>query len=357
MNIQMMKNVNNRYRTALMLFLVLAACKKNTDQPGTDLATGLHIADGKYLADKCGNKVVLRGVNMGSVYAVNFGTRELEEIEKTGANSVRIVLTRQFQDWSNGGAVTAVTGARIEPLITSCLAKGMIPILELHDFTGTANVGADLPKATQWWTNADVKSVLLNYQKSIVVNIANEPDNGSANNVSYSNANSTAIKALRDAGYTCPIMVDAPDWGKNYKYFVTDGKALLDADPLHNTLFSVHAYWPVNGAFGSFSDAKITGYMNELKQTGLPIVIGELAKADVQNGIAYPINYSLMMKLSQENEFGYLVWWWGFYNNPGANNQLSMTSNGLFTGLQGADKAMAVDDANSIKKTSKRICP
>lgn len=340
----------------VFLLIVLAGCKKKSTVPGTDITTGLHVKDGQYLADKCGNKVVLRGVNMGSVYAVNFGRKELEEIEKTGANSVRIVLEQNYRDWSNGGAVTAVTGAHIEPLITSCLDKGMIPVLELHDFTGTANVAIDLPKATQWWTKADIKSVLLKYQQSIIVNIANEPDNGSASDADYKEVNLIAVKALRDAGYTCPIMIDAPNWGKDHVFFLYQGKALIDADPLHNLLFSVHAYWPTNGPFGNYSDTHIADNFRALKESGLPIVLGELAAADIQNGIAYDINYGLLMRLCQENGFGYLAWWWGFYNNPGANNQLSMTSDGLYTGLHGAGFIIAYDDLNSILDTSKRIC-
>lgn len=340
----------------IFLILVLATCKKKDTAPDIDHTTGLHVKDDQYLADKCGNKVVLRGVNMGNVYAVDFGMKELEEIEKTGANSVRIVLEQNYKDWSRGGAVTAVTGTKIEPLITSCLAKGMIPVLELHDFTGTANVTTDLPKATQWWTKSDIKSVMLKYQKSIIVNIANEPDNGSASDATYRDANLTAIKALRNAGYTCPIMIDAPNWGKDHVFFLYEGKALMEADPLHNLLFSVHAYWPTNGAFGNYSDTNIIDNLKALKSSGLPIVLGELAAADIQNGIAYPINYSLLMKLCQENGFGYLAWWWGFYNNPGANNQLSMTNDGLYTGLHGAGFIIAYDDLNSILDTSKKIC-
>ncbi|UIR55636.1 glycoside hydrolase family 5 protein [Sphingobacterium sp. SRCM116780] len=342
---------------SILFFCVFTSCKKKDEtKPDKDVTTGLHVKDGQYLADKCGNKIVLHGVNMGSVYAVNFGLKELEEIEKTGANTVRIILTQNYQDWQNGGKLTIVTGAKIEPIITSCLAKGMIPVLELHDFTGTTNVTNDLPKAIQWWTKPDVKSVLLKYQQSIIVNIANEPDNGAASDVTYRDANLTAIKNLRDAGYTCPIMIDAPYYGKDYVFFLYQGKALIDADPLHNLLFSVHAYWPTNGAFENYSDVKIRDNFKALKQSGLPIVLGELAAADIQNGLAYNINYRLLMKLCQENQFGYLAWWWGFYNNPDANNQLSMTNDGLYSGLQGAGFVIAYDDVNSISHTSKRAC-
>ncbi|SOD14243.1 cellulase family glycosylhydrolase [Pedobacter xixiisoli] len=346
------------FKISLVLIFAIAfciGCKKNRQAPD-DVTQGLHVVDSKYVADKCGNKIVLRGVNMGNVYAVNFGLKEIEEIEKTGANSVRIVLTQQYQDWSNGGAMTAITGAKIETAINACISKGMIPILELHDYTGSANVTNDLPKATQWWTKSDIKSTLIKYQKSIIINIANEPDNGSASDATYSNANLAAIKSLRDAGYTCPLMIDASNYGKDHAVFLFKGKELIDADPLHNLIFSVHAYWPTNGAYGNYSDVKITADFAALKQSSLPIVFGEIAIADIQNGLAYNINYRLIMKLCQDNEFGYLAWWWGFNNNPGANNQLSMTPNGLFTGLQNGGKVIAVDDVNSIKNTSKKAC-
>lgn len=348
------------FKICLALIFAIAfcmSCKKDPKTRDTDITTGLHVKDGTYLSDKCGNKIILRGVNMGSIYAVNFGLKELEEIEKTGANNVRIVLESSYKDWSNGGAVTALTAAHIEPIITSSIAKGMIPILELHDFTGSANVTADLQKATLWWTRSGIKSMLLKYQKSIILNIANEPDNGSASDVTYRDANLTAVKSLRDAGYTCPIMIDAANWGKDHVFFLYQGKALLDADPLHNLLFSVHAYWPTNGPFGNYSDAKITADFTALKQSGLPIVFGELAVADIQNGVAYNINYRLLMRLCQENEFGYVAWWWGFNNNPGANNLLSMANDGLYSGLQGGGKLIAVDDVNSIKNTAIRTCP
>jgi len=348
----------------ILLLSLVFGCKKKNPQPDGDIPTGLHIKDGKYLSDECGNKVILRGINMGSIYAVNFGLKELDEIEKTGANNVRIVLKRNYEDWTNGGAVTALTAAKIEPIITSCLAKGMIPILELHDFTGSTNAIADLQQATQWWTSADIRTMVQKYQKSIIVNIANEPENGSASDATYGDANITAVKALRNAGYTCPIMIDASNWGKDHVFFLYKGQALMDADPLHNLLFSVHAYWPTKGKFGDYSDAKITADFTALKQSGLPIVLGELAWADIQttniNGhdvaVPYTINYKLLMKLCQENEFGYIAWWWGFNNNPGANNQLSMTQDGLYNSLSAAGKEIAINDVNSIKNTSKRIC-
>lgn len=51
----------------LVIITILFSRKKKGNTPDVDVTTGLHIKDGKYLADKCGNKVILRGVNMGNV--------------------------------------------------------------------------------------------------------------------------------------------------------------------------------------------------------------------------------------------------------------------------------------------------
>lgn len=341
---------------SLLTAAVFAACHRADDNNPDDTpispdSNGLHVVDGKFVADAAGNRLVLRGVNMGSAFADGFGTAEIPEIEKTGANAVRLVLQRQY-DNSGSGTMTA---AQVESLITSCIDKGMVPILELHDYTGTSDVSGSLGQATAWWTSGDMKPMLMKYQKSIIINIANEPDDGSANGSGYSSANMDAVRSLRAAGYSCPFMIDAPGWGKDPDFFVEHGKELMDADPLHNLIFSVHTYWPTTGAYGNYSDAQITTYLNNLGNSGLPVVLGEIAAVDDQdaNGLR-PINYKLIMRLCQQNQLGYLVWWWGFVAPEGSNNAESMTPDGSYNGLLGAGKIMAVTDVNSIKSTAKR---
>jgi mannan endo-1,4-beta-mannosidase len=347
-----MKTIQSILRV-LLVVTVLAACGKQRGDnpiPGTNKA-GLHVVNNSYLADGAGNKLVLRGVNMGSAYADGFGMTEIPEIEKTGANAVRLVLQQQYDNSTKG----VTTPAQIESLISSCINNGMIPVLELHDFTGTADVSNSLNQAVLWWTGNEMKSMLLKYQQSIIINIANEPDDGSADAGTYSNANIDAVKKMRTAGITCPLMIDAPGWGKDHNYFVQSGKALIDADPLHNLIFSVHTYWPAIGAYGNYSDQQITENLNNLSNTGLPMVVGELASVDDQdnNGLK-AINYKLIMQLCQQNQMGYMVWWWGFSKPEGSNNAESMTPSGTYDGLTGTGKVFAVSDVNSIKNTSRR---
>ena len=340
----------------LLAAAVFAACHESDDNNSDDTpispnSDGLHVVDGKFVADAAGNRLVLRGVNMGSAFADGFGMAEIPEIEKTGANAVRLVLQRQYDNSGTG----TMTAAQIEPLITSCIDRGMVPVLELHDYTGTSDVSGSLGQATAWWTSADMKPMLLKYQKSIIINIANEPDDGSAAGNTYSTASTDAVRNLRAAGYSCPLMIDAPGWGKDPDFFVQHGKELMDADPLHNLILSVHTYWPTTGAYGNYSDAQITADLNKLGSSGLSVVLGEIAAIDDQdaNGIK-PINYKLIMRLCQQNQLGYLVWWWGFAAPAGSNNAESMTPDGTYSGLLGAGKIMAVTDANSIKNTAQR---
>lgn len=356
----------------MLAVTAFTACKKHEtsgNTPAVPNNDGLHIVDGHFLADGAGNKVVLRGVNMGSAWTDGLGMTEIPEIEKTGANAIRFMLQRQ----SDNSEPAPITAAQIEPLITTCISKGIIPILEIHDFTGLDkdNQGnkydlADaFNQAVGWWTGTAMKNMLMKYQQSIILNIANEPSYENTSADDYTAVNIDAVKRLRSAGFSCPIMIDAVNWGKSADYFVQSGPTLMDADPIHSLIFSIHTYWPTQGAFGNYSDAQITTNLTNLSKTGLPVVIGEIASVDDQRSDdeiknntnpqkIRPINFLLMMNLCQQSQMGYMVFWWGFVKPIESNNIESMSPNGTFKGLTGAGLAFAVTDRNSIMKTSQK---
>ena len=156
---------------------------------------------------------------------------------------------------------------------------------------------------------------------------------------------------MRNAGYTCPLMIDGLHWGKDHTFFLDYGATLLNDDPAHNLLFSVHLYWPKpsSGApWWTATDTEITNRFNQMNASNLPFVFGELAAYDVQ-GSNYEINYPLMMQLSQQYEFGWLVWWWRGTSN---SNALNMTNTGNYNDLFGHGLVMATTSDYSISKTS-----
>jgi len=330
-----------------------------TNCAGTPSTSGSTLTiNGKYLQDDCGENIVLRGVNHGNVYAVNLGVGETAEIGQTKSNVIRLGLERTFQDWSNGGAVTNLTPAHIEPILQSCLQNKMIPVVTLHDFTG-AGAATSLPAAVTWWTSPGIKDLMLEYEEYLVLNLANEPDNSNyppnaTEQTAYYNANKSAILSLRAAGYTCPIMIDGMHWGKDHTFFLNHGAQLLLDDPLHKLQFSIHAYWPTSGPNLSVSDVQMGTILQSIGTSGLPFVFGELAKSEVSNNIEYAINYQLLMQLCHQYDLGFMVWWWGFANNPGVVSPLEMTPDGLYAGLEGAGEIMAVTGPHSIANTAVR---
>jgi mannan endo-1,4-beta-mannosidase len=311
-----------------------AASQKITVKPMQQLGSLLSIS-GRELKDNCGQSIVLRGANITSIWMADNGIGELAELAKTGANCARIVL-----DMNHNAAFT-------EPIIQACLSNKMIPIIEIHDFTGNPNniPTAILPQAAAYWIASDRLALIQKYQNYLIVNLANEPEswNGTTED-DYYQANKTAIITMRNAGIQCPIMIDGMHFGQDHLFFVHKGATLLSDDPLHKLLYSVHAYW-----IGE-TTTDIDTRFNEMNQANLPFVIGELAK-NADGAAAESVKYQYIMEKTQTYNMGWLAWWWGNLD-AGQNNGLSMTPTGLYNDLTGAGLIMAKTSPYSIKNTS-----
>lgn len=318
--------------------------------------------DGKSLKDDCGETIILKGLNHGNIYDVSdFGVGETAQIAQTGANALRIVVDREYCTFPppNYTCVEVPTTAiQLTTMIEASLNNDMIPIVELHDFTGSANPTADLTTAANWWTKPEILHVLKTNQKYLILNIANEPSSSSypptaGEQTTYYNANVAAINILRNAGLTCPIMIDGMHWGKDHRFFVNHGAALMAADPLHKLIFSVHTYWPAGGNAVQVSDAQITQYMTALAGVNAPIVLGEIAHDETQGNNVVPINYELLLTLSAQHNFGYLIWWWGRIE-VGSTSPLYITTNGMANSLTADGQVFINTHPNAISTTSVR---
>lgn len=336
--------------SSILIFAASYAINSNGQSQQPSL---LHV-EGKALKDDCGETIILKGVNMGSIYdAADFGTVETDEVASTGANSMRMVLESNYCTFPPPNYTCVnhpTTSAQIQPMIQACLDKKIIPILELHDYTGTADPATSLTAAANWWTKPDIKNLLLANQNYLIINLANEPSSSNyppsaAEQLNYFNANVAAIKILRNEGYTCPIMIDGMHFGLDHLFFVNHGEQLMAEDPLHKLLFSVHAYWPSTGIYVTLTDAQITNNMTAMSNVNAPFVLGEIAHSAEQNGNYVPINYQLLLSLCAQKNIGYLVWWWGIEN--ATNNPLAM-SNGTVSTLTTIGNIFAFSDPNSL---------
>ena len=253
----------------------------------------------------------MRGVNYPYTWFQSRNTQQdLAAIAATGSNTVRLVL-------STGGQWARVNGPQVAQLIQWCKDLRMIAVLEVHDSTGWSEqtTAVHISNATAYWLSADIRAAINGQENFVIINIANEPfgNNTSAN---YTPDTITAIQALRSAGLTHNIMIDAANWGQDWSNTMrTNAMALWNADPARNLTFSVHMYEVYQ------SLATVSTYMQGFDDLNLPLVIGEFGP--INNGQFSDSDSVIAQAQARGN--GYIGWSWS--GNGGGGTGLDMTVN------------------------------
>ena len=303
-------------------------------EPG---AMGTFRVDGRHLYDRCGEKVMLRGVNEMIVWSDGKdGLPEYVEIAKTGANSVRIV-------WNEEG-----TAAEMDVAIAGALANDMIPMVEHHSATGDLS---KLPSTVDYWTSPDVLAVLKKYEPDLLLNIANESGDSTVTAPQFQEAYTTEITRLRDAGLVLPLVIDAPGWGQEIDVLQAAGPALIAHDPESNLLFSVHMWW--DDATG----ARVVSELQESVDMGLPLIVGEFAQHSVWQCDQNPFAYEVLLAEAVKHEISWYAWSWGSVDNSdcAGDGSFDMTVGGVFgTWEEPWGEHVALTDPGSIQNTSVR---
>jgi chitodextrinase len=296
--------------------------------------------NGRYLYSAVGEKVVLRGVNEMFVYSADKqGINILPQIAQTGANSVRIV-------WNTGGLA-----ADLDALLGNCINNKMIPIVQLDDITGNIY---NLQICLNYWKRADIIAAMNKYKKWVLLNIANEAGDNNTTDTQYQAAYIDAVAQLRGVGYTVPFIIDADGYGQNENSILNTWNAILQSDPQHNIIFSLHPYW--KDAVTQNLQTRFTNVFNAVVANNIPFMIGE---GPQQAGwdCSTTIPYSWVMQQCQTNEIGWLVWTWGAVQDGtgGCANNFDVTTNGNFGSWSNTwGQAIAITDPNSIQNTSIR---
>lgn len=306
-------------------------CPNDTEVTGPSETSTWHVADGK-LYDACGEPVVVKGVNQLGQYIDERGD-SMVEIAKTGANAVRI-----FWYVTRGAGV-----AGLEPLIKAALANHMVPILEAHDSTCAWTLDGI---ETAWLTPAAV-ALINKYERQLIVNIANEAN--APNLGVFTSTYSRIIRRMRDAGIRVPLMIDAASrCGRDWQSLLSQGRALLDADPQRNLIFSAHLYDPMS------ADAYAAAF-RQFNDLGLAFVVGEFANREPP-GCGRPIDYRALIAEAHKAGIGWLAWSWGD-NNRGSDwngdcGEFDMTDTFSASTLRGWGHEVMITDPNSAKNTT-----
>src|SRR4028118_697555 len=150
--------MKNKFRQTMLLlffFLLLGLFIPFAVQAS---APGFYV-QGRHLYAKDGDKVILRGVNRMAVWAEPTGEFSLPQIEKTGANVVRIM-------WMMGKPAE-----EFDAILRNTVKLGMIPMIQLHDATGN---WSKLPEIIDYWLRPATVEVIKRHEEYLLVNIANE---------------------------------------------------------------------------------------------------------------------------------------------------------------------------------------
>ncbi|PMB08146.1 glycoside hydrolase [Fischerella thermalis CCMEE 5328] len=317
---------------------------------------------GRYLYDSLGNKVILRGINLPLLDDWNFPqTDKLAELEKTGANAVRI---QWYKDYGQSDR-PAYTIADLDNFLTRCKTSRIIPVLGLWDLTCNPDVNLLNTQLIPWWTSEPVLNVLKKHQKYLIINLVNElgvyrwANNSTSALNTFNNVYKTAITKIRQHLHL-PLMIDAPDCGQSIEVFTKIGKELIDHDPDHNLLFSSHAYWAGHDGMAHLKTAI---------DANLPIVFGEVANKqdeeingktqycyydlDGSNQNHAPENgftYQAFLRLLKEKEIGWLAWSWWKDNCT----ERQMSQNGNFSSLTPYGNDIVNNSIYGLKVTVQR---
>ena len=145
--------------------------------------------------------------------------------------------------WAIATDQGATSTATLDALITNAKASHLIPMIELHDATGD---WGRLNELVDYWTQPAVVRILRKHQAYLLVNIGNEVGNDTVSHADFVAGYTDAVRRMRAAGIHTPLVIDAPDWGKDLGMLNNTAAALLAADPEGNLIFSVHLYWSMS---------------------------------------------------------------------------------------------------------------
>jgi mannan endo-1,4-beta-mannosidase len=324
-------------RTLFFLLILIAA----TGASARETSAQTMNTQGRHLHTAAGERVVLRGVN--EMFAWSridpTGAWTMDEIAKTGANSVRIVTTLD------------TPAPVLDALIGNAIASGMIPMPECHSATGRWE---RLPDCVDYWVRPDVAEVINRHERWVLLNIANEAGRDVVPRDEFTRAYQAAITQIRDAGIRVPLVIDGAGYGQEYRILLDSWKELNEHDPHRAVIVSAHSYW--NGT----EEERKNHYryiIDRVTRDEIPFVVGEGPTPSAWD--CTPSPYLWAMTELDRAEIGWLAWSWGLQRNGDCNDppRYDMTHDGRYGNWKTeSGRILAVDHPASIRNTARRPC-
>jgi mannan endo-1,4-beta-mannosidase len=295
---------------------------------------GFYLSNGQIL-EYNGSLFIPRGINYSYAWQTSNLSSVIPAIAALGANCTRVGL-------SNGSRWTKTSASTVQNIISLCKTNKLIAVLEIHDCTGYSEQSGSvkLSTAASYWT--EIKSALIGQEKYVIINIANEPFGNTATEADWRDEHISVIKTLRDAGLKHLLVVDAANWGQDWKGTTKSmASTVMNGDTLKNTMMSIHMYDVYK------DDATVNTYMKAFADKQYPLMIGEFAS---EHGANKPVAAQAILDRAKQYGFGYIGWSW-CGNSPAELAPLDISTSCGSTSLSPWGKLL-VNGTNGIKSTS-----
>lgn len=278
--------------------------------------TSTYRVSGRFLQDPQGARVVVRGPEQVMWNASWLPNSLVSDIGRTGASGVRILP--YFTD-NTPTSEPRSTLAQVEDMIRRGINAHML-----------VDVALDGGNHTDLWLRADVKALMIKYQRYIVVHAMGESYEGT--HAAWAARAKTVITSLRNAGYTMPLYIMARDGGRNLPAILERGAEVQAHDPLHNIVFGWQAYWGSNGDYQRNYQMTLDQAFAKVAAAPFPIQVGLIYHSDHQNqGDNQTIPYTNLITLAQQNQISWL--WWDY--RMGRDNLTQSGTYGQWTSWAG----------------------
>jgi hypothetical protein len=274
-------------------------------------------ADGRFIKDPCGRKVIFRGVEW--VNGENF-----DEVAKSGANYVREML------WK---ADETVSAADLDRKIGKAVENGMFYCVAPWGH------GANFISANDWFNKSDIKAVLKKWEDYIVIHAAGEVTG--SDYAAWRKLAKDIIDEFRGYGYTCPLDILSTGYGRDPRPILQYGQEIFDYDPEKNIIFGCQVYWGTWYTDHSYKMTIAEG-CKKFAELNFPVQVGACpSDCDTDCGIE-------AWNEAYKNELGCL--WWSWHGG----SKHSLTTNEKFSSLTAKGKIVLVSGEYSMQKTSVR---
>lgn len=247
-----------------------------------------------------GQPLVLRGVNgpapwgatykpsyRGSLASLRFNG--IAKMAALGANAMRIV---HFTE----GALPAA--GDLDKIVVEVKRNRMVPVLGVWDRTCKTSPSVDVEA---FWFRGQ-GGALARAHPELIVNPYNELNFVMAgkrtDHAAWAAYYTDFVQRLRSAGIDNLVMIDTGGaCAQNPEGILSHGRAIVEADPLHNVVFSVHmyAFWETHDPLGNWPEGQwsVQNWTKQLAEAGVPVVFGEFGGHDPRTGQNYSIEVVL----------------------------------------------------------------